>query len=564
MDHRVIEPDRDAYAWAGWGACLYWWANTELGTRDDLARVFFGLEPVPVRIDGGADVTLPGLGLNVVRYNLGACTFGAVDGRRMAVSAHIPRRKQVEGYWNGDGSWDWAADANQRTALVKARDAGADTFELASVSPLWWMTGNGNPCGADRPATDNLRPADHADHAAYLATVAAYARDNWGVAFTSAEPFNEPSARDWWVAHGRQEGCYFSPGAQRSVLGLLRRELDRRGMDGVRIAASDENSYDAATATWRGFPEETRRCVGQVNVHGYQRGADDPGPRTRLSAALGDVQRWQSEYGDGDPSGLTMAQNLSADLHCLRPRAWVLWQPVEHSNWGLLAGQYDPPDDAVAESGHGTLAGRVTGVRPAYHVLAQYTRHIRPGARILTAGHPGTVAAWDAGRLTLVTVHPATDPAEITYDLSRFPRVGDTARVWTTTPGLPYAPGSAAVRDGRLTARHAPRSVTTFELDGVDRRLSGRHPNAQPNTCSDPAPAAGGALSVKLRTCLPGSRSIGVAAKTYTLISSFVPSELLRYGVFSTIWLPNRGSYASAPRAQSLNDSAAFCVLPSV
>lgn len=471
MESRVIRPYRDAYGWEGWGTCLYWWANTELGRRDDLARVLFGRQPVTVRVDGGDDVTLPGLGLNVVRYNLGACTFAEVDGRRMAVAGNIPRRKQIEGFWNGGERWDWDADANQRTALRKARDAGADTFELASVSPLWWQTGNGNPCGAAEACAGNLPPISYAGHAAYLAGVARYARDHWGVRFASVEPFNEPSAC-WWVADGKQEGCSFSPDAQRAVIPLLRDALDRRGLADVRVAASDEYGFGEAAATWEDLPAPVRRRVGRVNVHGYQGGPDDPGPRRKLRAAVGDMPLWQSEYGDGDATGLTLARNVSADLNELRPRAWVLWQPAEHSNWGLLGGQFDPPDDVIADGDHGTLAGRITGVRTAYHVFAQYTRHIRPGARLLDSGHRYTVAAYHAGRLTLVTVHPGDAPAEITYDLRRFRHTGGTARTWTTdTAGdRRYARGDAPVRDGLLTVRHAPRSVTTFEIDHVNRR----------------------------------------------------------------------------------------------
>ena len=465
-DGRVIEPYRGKHGWEGWGTCLYWWANTELGRRDDLARVLFGLDPVTVRVDGGADVTLPGLGLNVVRYNLGACTFGAVDGRRMAVSPHIPRRKQIEGFWGGGDRWDWSADANQRAALAKARGAGADTFELASVAPLWWMTGNGNPCGAAEPRADNL--ADPAGHATYLATVARYARDHWGVRFASVEPFNEPSAH-WWVADGRQEGCSFTHAAQRAVIPLLRAELDRRGLTDVRVAASDEYGFGGAAATWAAFPEPVRRQVGRVNVHGYQGKPDDPGPRRRLRAAIGDMPLWQSEYGDGDASGLTLARNLSADLHHLRPTGWVLWQPVEHSNWGLFGGRFTPDRDAITPDDHGTLAASVTGVRDAYHVLAQYTRHVRPGARILDSGHRSTVAAWDGGRLVLVTVNPSAEPVELTYELGKFRRVGETARMWTTAPGRWYERDEAPVREGRLTTHHAPSSVTTFEIDGVDR-----------------------------------------------------------------------------------------------
>jgi hypothetical protein len=88
---RVVEP-RTAYGWDGWGACLSWWANTELGRRDDLAAALFGLDPVRVGTTGG-EVELPGLGLNIVRYNLGACTW---TNGGMVESPAIVRRKQIE------------------------------------------------------------------------------------------------------------------------------------------------------------------------------------------------------------------------------------------------------------------------------------------------------------------------------------------------------------------------------------------------------------------------------------------------------------------------------------
>ena len=43
------------------------------------------------------------------------------------------------------------------------------------------------------------------DHAVYMAVVAKYYKDNFGITFTSVDPFNEPIA-DWWKANGTQEG----------------------------------------------------------------------------------------------------------------------------------------------------------------------------------------------------------------------------------------------------------------------------------------------------------------------------------------------------------------------
>jgi hypothetical protein len=88
------------------------------GARDDFADIFFTTKSVTY---GGT--SLPGLGLNIARYNLGACSPNSVGGQSMVASPNIPAFKQIEGYWqdwnNEDptsSAWDWTADANQRAA----------------------------------------------------------------------------------------------------------------------------------------------------------------------------------------------------------------------------------------------------------------------------------------------------------------------------------------------------------------------------------------------------------------------------------------------------------------
>src|SRR5690606_35750259 len=145
--------------WDAWGTSLCWFANV-FGDRDDVADVLFTLNTVT--LEGQA---LPGLGLNMVRYNAGACSTNEVDGQRIVLSRAIPVWKQIQGYWL-DGksedpnspSWDWSVDARQRAMLLKARDRGVNWFELFSNSPMWWMCANRNPSGAARATDDNLPP----------------------------------------------------------------------------------------------------------------------------------------------------------------------------------------------------------------------------------------------------------------------------------------------------------------------------------------------------------------------------------------------------------------------
>jgi hypothetical protein len=106
----TVDPATNYGIWEGWGTSLAWWANV-FGDRDDFADLFFTTNTVSY---GGA--SLPGLGMNIARYNLGACSWNSVNGEAMVASPNIPRFKQIEGFWQDwnvtdPNQWRWAADA---------------------------------------------------------------------------------------------------------------------------------------------------------------------------------------------------------------------------------------------------------------------------------------------------------------------------------------------------------------------------------------------------------------------------------------------------------------------
>jgi galactan endo-1,6-beta-galactosidase len=461
-----IDPGLSWGTWEGWGISLAWWAKM-LGDRDDLADLFFTRDTVDV--DGQ---TLPGLGLNIVRYNAGACSWNEIDGRRMAVSSIIVPFRQIEGFWldgkdadPDSASWNWSVDANQRSMLLKARDRGADRFELFSNAPMWWMTANDNPSGAAEATEDNLRPENYRRFATYLATIARVAKERWGVSFTSIAPFNEPSSR-WWFADCKQEGCHFSGGSQAGFLPVLRSELERQGLDRLAIAASDEWSYQDALNTWEQFDEPTRSLIDQVNVHGYQ-GLEGPRDRLRQAVAVdGGKRLWNTEYGDKFADGLEMIGSLHLDFRLLRPTAWCYWQPLDGGNeggWGLL--------------GADLIAAKVGQANPKLYSLAQYSRHIRPGMTLIEAGREDTVAAYHSGqeRLAVVTFNAGESPLEVAYDLSHFAADGQPVTSWLTEPlgKARYQPQPVrSVADGMFTTTLPPRSIQTFELHGVSLKRS--------------------------------------------------------------------------------------------
>lgn len=457
----AIDPAARWGTWDGWGTSLAWWANV-FGARDDLADTFFTTKNVTV---GGQ--TLPGLGLNIARYNLGACSWNTYNGEAMVASPNIPRFKQIECYWQdwasadpASTSWKWSADATQRAMMTKAYQRGA-IVELFSNSPPWWMCINHNPSGAANGADNNLQSWNYQQFAAYLAEVARYSATQWGLPFASVEAFNE-STSNYWSATGKQEGCHFDPAVQEQVISYLRTELNNRGLSSTPIAASDETSYTAAINTWRSYASATKNAVGRINVHGYE------GSGGRRDLLLAEAQSagkklWNSEYGDSDSSGMSMVKNLSLDMHWLHPTAWVYWQVIDESSaWALIP----------FNSSNNTLGS----VQTKYFLLAQYTRHIRPGMQVIDTGSDTLVAAYDAAahRLVVVAVNTATSAQSITIDLSKFttvPADGTVVRRWatsTTGSGDRYT----AHTDDRVSGKAVTRSleagwVHTFEIDGV-------------------------------------------------------------------------------------------------
>ncbi|QIJ65423.1 glycoside hydrolase [Streptomyces sp. JB150] len=485
-----VNPYRRYGTWEGWGASLAFWANV-FGRNDTLADLFFTRRWVSV-----LGRTLPGLGLNVVRYELGSCMFQPAwpGGPRMVHSPSMPAYRKIEGFWvnwrnanpNSD-SWNWDNDAEQRAMLLKAKARGANVMQMFSLSPIWWMCKNHNPCGA-RDGGENLQSWNHEQHARYLAIVAKRAREHWGIRFRSVEPFNEPTA-DWWVATGHTEGCHMSRPTQQRIVRLLRRQLDVRGLSDVAVAASDESYYQQAVTTWEHMVEHgADHYIGQVNTHGYMKN-DDGGWRTGLYRRVHarGKRLWQSEYGDRAEHGLYLANQISLDMRYLHPTAWCYWQPVAGSvidqdtgrnhSWGLLKATYSA--DTRRKGGRLGVTTPYPGtgrlVTNRYFVFAQYARHIRPGMLIIDSGDQATVAAYDPDqhRLVLVTVRGRTSE-RVTYDLSRFRTVGRTARRWVTdaSPRYRIARQYQRISDARLDGKRlsllfGAYSIQTIEIDGV-------------------------------------------------------------------------------------------------
>ncbi|KAK3312840.1 glycoside hydrolase superfamily [Apodospora peruviana] len=461
----TIDPTYNRGTWEGWGTSLAWWARA-FGSRDDLADIFFTLKTTSLN-----GQSLPGLGFTIARYNAGASSWNSINGTKMSVSPQMMASRHVEGYWldwassdPASSSWDWTVDSAQRNMLWKARDRGATTFELFSNSPMWWMCNNHNPAGSDDGGSDNLQSWNRQQHAVYMATIAKYAADNWGLKFRSVNPFNEPSANWWNGKTGTQEGCHFAISTQAAVIGYLRSELNSRGLSGTMISASDESYYDEAVTTFNGLGSTALGQVSRINVHGYQYGSGRRDGLYSLTSNAG-KKLWQSEYGEDDATGQRLASNLLLDMRWLRPTAWVYWQVLDGGGWGIIEADND--------------AKTIGKANQKYFVLAQFARHIRPGMRILDGGSDNTVAAYDttAKKLVIVAVNWG-DAQYLNFELGKFKTAGANGAAvkrWTTQIGESSGSASRYVANAADTKISGTKfwswfeknMVQTFEVDDV-------------------------------------------------------------------------------------------------
>ncbi|KAI9914511.1 hypothetical protein PsorP6_007155 [Peronosclerospora sorghi] len=460
-------------SWGGWGTSLCWWANV-FGAREDIADALFTLNE-SVTLDG-ATAAIPGLGLNIARYNIGGSSNNVIDdgGTEVAmnVSPNMPRFKFMESFWldwrNADatsGSWNWDADPHQRAMLQFATVRGANVLEAFVNSPPWWMNYNYATAGGEDGRYDNLQAWNYDTFVYYLATVVHKAKTEWGITFNYVEPFNEPSAT-WWAFPGKQEGCHFSWKTQHIILPLLRKQLDALELQDVGIASSDENSPSMSLSTLQNMSTDPHvtAAFGKVNTHGYQsldayRGPARPGLRDetiRLDKIL-----WDSEYGEKDATGLTMAESICLDINEMGVVAFVYWQALDGGGWGLILSR--PGDKWIGPP------------NPKYYVLAQYSRHIRPGMMILATDDAKTVLAYDVEKdvLVLVTVNTG-DAQTITYDLNACTKVIGPIKAWTTETsgtGAFHTPSIVELSGKFLSAAFPAKSVITFEIEGVELDL---------------------------------------------------------------------------------------------
>ncbi|KAJ7518265.1 hypothetical protein O6H91_21G061600 [Diphasiastrum complanatum] len=359
---------RHHYVWEGWGTSLCWWANFAGGLpKQDMDSV------LDLLFDHAK-----GLGLNIVRYNIGGGANPAVD-TNMRPFADIP------GFRPGGPSapYDWAADERQRKILLGAMERGVTVTEAFSNSPPFWMTISGSVTGNIGWGKDNLDPNYYDAFVDYLTTIVKHFEEAWGIHFDTINPFNEP-VEGWWNIDRRrkaQEGCNFSIPTISKVLLSLQKSLDEKKIS-TKISAFDSWSQNTCQVLLR-MEEDCLKAINQVNVHTYvnvptkEEGAQRQKVKQRVSL-LG-KKLWMSEYGPlswvGEELDIALAvgRHITLDLNDLQPSAWCYWQALEvsGSSWGLLTAPFSYEQKPF-----------VVSLSKQYFVMMHFTRWIRPGFQI--------------------------------------------------------------------------------------------------------------------------------------------------------------------------------------
>lgn len=154
---------------------------------------------------------------------------------------------------------------------------------------------------------------------------------------------------------------------------------------------------------------------------------------------------------------LSLASNLNLDFRWLHPTAWCYWQPFDSGGWGLV--QCNPGDNWIGNA------------NPKYFVLAQYTRHIKQGMKIIDGGEGNTVAAYNAStkKLVIVTANYGTGQW-ITYNLSKFTTVSGPITRWVTNTGGgdQYTQHNDTSLSGKnFWSWFGPNTIQTFEVLNV-------------------------------------------------------------------------------------------------
>ena len=451
----------------GWGTSLCWWAN-RIGYSDSLAQqaaeLFYGDE---------------GLRMNIARFNIG----GGDDPTHTHITRTDSNMPGYTVYNNGNVSYDWNADYNQRNVLLRAiQEAGDDMIvEMFSNSPPYYMTKSGCSSGGKDPNVNNLRDDCYDDFAEYFAEVCAHYENTLGVDIQSATPLNEPYTNFWSAYSYKQEGCHFDQGESESNIILeLQKSMDKRGLGDVILSGTDETSIDTQIDSYNKLSSDAKKAIDRIDTHTYS-----GSKRSQLKelAIKEGKNLWMSEVDGSGTAGtnagemssaLWLANRITVDVNEMNASAWIMWQVID--NHISKEGYNGNKDKGMVDVNGGFWGTAVADhdnnniiLTKKYYGFGQYSRYIRPGMIMLKSSDT-TLAAFDKEnqQLVIVAYNTAGSSKDMYFDLSGFDTVGSTAQIIRTSATENWADAGKIKLSGTgMSASLPANSISTFIIDGV-------------------------------------------------------------------------------------------------
>ncbi len=449
----------------GWGTSLCWWAH-RLGFDDELSQT-------------AADLfySEKGLGLNIMRYNIG--------GGDNPSHNHIRRTDSKIPGWvrlteKGEKVFVPDADRNQLNVTKRCIAAAGDEafVEAFSNSPPYFMTVSGCSSGSSDAVSDNLKAECVDEFADYLADVCLHLEEKEGITVNSLAPMNEPNTDYWREDSVKQEGCHFDAGeSQNRIIIATSKAMKKRGLTHTHITASDETNCKAQLTAIKGFTKDTWKHIDRLSVHTYERAWKRLGTYAKRKG----FPLWMTETDwsgsvknckNGMGPGLWFSKKIIQDLTNLSPQAWIMWQTIgSYTGSEPFDGNYDGPQVDMTKGFWGVATcdfdKREILLSQKYYCFGQFTRHIRPKMTLLPIDSL-TVGAYnkDEGKLVIVAVNDKKREREISFDLGEFSPLESFSTVRTSgslTDGESWKELPAEKLHGStLKANLVPYSVTTF------------------------------------------------------------------------------------------------------
>ena len=467
----------------GWGTSLCWYGNRIGGSEqasNQAAELLYNSKT--------------GLGLNIIRYNVG----GGDD----PTHTHIQRSdSNMPGYWTnvdvstGTFDYDFTKDANQRNVLLKSIEQCPDMLvEMFSNSAPYFMTRSGCTSGTTDNVKSNITLNKMSAFADYMATVVKHYVDE-GINVVSLEPMNEPS-NGWNVSHYgvKQEGCSVEAGSEQSaMISMMHAAMEKHGLSDIALAGCDETNDTTTNQSIKKMSADSLALLDQINTHTYSRNAVSSQKLYKTALEL-NKKLWMTETDNGGVLGdnagemgaaLNFASQITADLNNLQPSAWIMWQAI--GSYCDVENQFDPDslDQKTLDTNgfwgvcYADMNEETIVKTKKYYGFGQYTKYIRPGDTLIATKDGKTTAAYSAadGQVKIVTYNTSSADREVSFDLTAFENPGTTVSVIRTSGD--YASGenwaeleNLKVEDGKIRATIKGNSITTFVVDGVSHDMA--------------------------------------------------------------------------------------------